>query len=142
MKFFAVLILLLLTLNFQSPAQAFDWPYTKREKPLILFNKNPINQDNVAEFCDTFNPHERIYYLITMPRQNHSRLLYMQILKLGKYDRIGYELVYGDLIRLKDEEQYYYTDYIVLGESGSYVMKIYSKDNPQKVYAMSEFWIR
>ncbi|MBP3925342.1 hypothetical protein J6E39_08930 [bacterium] len=141
MKKFLTAFILLLILSFQNSAFAIEWPFVKREKPLILFNKNPINPDNVAEFCDTFNPHERIYYLITIPEKNHSRFFYIQIIKLGKYERLGYELVWGDLIRLKDEQQYYYTDYIVLGESGNYVIKVYSKDNPKKVYAMSQFWV-
>lgn len=140
-KIFVTLILSFLFLGFYNSCYAIEWPFTKREKPLILFNKNPINPDNVAEFCDTFNRHEKIYYLITIPEKNHSRFFYIQIIKLGKYERLGYELVWGDLIRLKDENQYYYTDYIVLGEEGNYVIKVYSKDNPKKVYAMSQFWV-
>ena len=34
---------------------------------------------------------------------------------------------------------YYYDDYVVLNQPGSYVMVVYSKDNPQKPLTMSPF---
>ncbi len=111
----------------------------KKEKPMILFNKNQINQDNVAEFCDTFRPNERIYYLVTTPKKIRSRFLYIQVIKMGKYDRLGYDLVWADTVRLKDEQVYYYDDYFVMSEPGLYVVKVYSKDKPTKVYALAQF---
>ncbi len=119
-----------------------NFAYAKREKPIILFNKNPITQDNVAEFCDTFNRGERIHYLITTPKKIRSRFMYIQIVKMGKLERLGYDLAYGETVRLKDEQQFYYTDYIVLNDSGTYVMKVYTKDNPRKVYAIAQFLVK
>ena len=43
---------------------------------------------------------------------------------------------------LKDEQVNYYNDYIVLNESGAYIMKVYSKDNPQKVLTQAQFFVR
>ena len=48
----------------------------------------------------------------------------------------------GNTVRLKDEQIYYYDDYIVIYEKGTYVMKIYSKDNPTKVLTMAQFWVQ
>ena len=85
----------------------------------------------------------RIYYLVVMPKKIHSRYMYMQIVKKDNdYERLGYKVYYGKDIRLKDEQVYYYDDYIVINQSGAYVMQIFSRDNPQKVLTMNEFWVK
>lgn len=67
----------------------------------------------------------------------------MQIIKKDNdYERLGYKVYYGKDIRLKDEQIYYYDDYIVINQSGAYVMQIFSRDNPQKVLTMNEFWVK
>ena len=45
-------------------------------------------------------------------------------------------------IKLRDEEQKYYTDYFVINERGAYIMKVYSRDNPQKVLTQAEFYVK
>lgn len=78
-----------------------------------------------------------------MPKKIHSRYMYMQIVKKDNdYERLGYKVYYGKDIRLKDEQVYYYDDYIVINQSGAYVMQIFSRDNPQKVLTMNEFWVK
>ena len=113
------------------------------EKPGILFNKYPITEDTVMGYESVFAPGTRIYYLILMPEKIHSRYAYLQIIKKDNdYGRLGYKIYYGKNIRLKNEQIYYYDDYIVINESGSYVMQVYSRDNPQKVLTMGEFWVK
>lgn len=112
------------------------------EKPGILFNKYPITEDTVMGYETVFGVGTRIYYLVLMPEKIHSRYAYLQIIKKGSAGRLGYKVYYGKTIRLKNEQIYYYDDYIVINEPGNYVMQIFSKDNPQKVLTMGEFLVK
>ena len=113
------------------------------DKPAILFNKNPITKENVMDYSTVFKPNVRIYYLILMPKKVHSRYIYIQIIKKDNdMERLGYKLYWANTVRLKDEEVYYYDDYIVIGEPGAYVMKVYSKDRPTEPLTMAQFFVR
>lgn len=112
------------------------------EKPGILFNRYPITEETVMGYETIFPVGTRIYYLVLMPEKIHSRYAYLQIIKKGGAGRFGYKIYYGKTIRLKNEQIYYYDDYIVINEPGNYVMQIFSKDNPQKVLTMGEFLVK
>lgn len=113
------------------------------DKPAILFNKNPITKENVMDYSSVFKPNVRIYYLVLLPKKVHSRYIYIQIIKKDNdMERLGYKLYWANTVRLKDEEMYYYDDYIVIGEPGAYVMKIYSKDRPTQPLTMAQFFVR
>lgn len=114
-----------------------------RDKAGILFNKQPITEKNIYDYSTIFPRGSRIYYVILMPQKVESRYMYIQVVKKDNdYGRLGYKLVQTRNIRLKDEEVHYFTDYLVLNESGYYFMKVYSKDKPQKVLAAAEFYVR
>ncbi len=111
-----------------------------KDKPAILFNRHPISEQNVYDYSVIFPVGARIYYLILMPDKIQSRYIYIQVIKKdNSYGRLGYNLIWTKNIRLKDEEVNYFTDYLVLNEKGFYIMKVYSKDNPQKVLTSAEF---
>ena len=113
------------------------------EKPGILFNKYPITVDTVMGHEQVFEKGTRIYYLVVMPQKIHSRFMYLQIVKKDNdYGRLGYKVYYGKDIRLKDEQIYYYDDYIVINQSGNYVMQVFSRDNPRTPLTMNEFWVK
>ncbi len=113
------------------------------EKPGILFNKYPITVDTVMGHEQVFERGTRIYYLVVMPQKIHSRFMYLQIVKKDNdYGRLGYKVYYGKDIRLKDEQIYYYDDYIVINQSGNYVMQVFSRDNPRTPLTMNEFWVK
>lgn len=113
------------------------------DKPGILFNKYPITKDTVMDYNNIFKTNTRIYYLVLLPKPVHSRYIYIQIIKKDNDEyRLGYKMYYGNTVRLKDEQVSYYDDYIVIPQKGAYVMKIYSKDNPQKVLTMSQFFVQ
>lgn len=114
----------------------------KTDKPAIIFNKRPITEQNVMDMSSVFVPGSRIYYLILMPKTQNSRILTIQIIKKGSKEYLGYSLFMTRTIRLKDEEDRYYTDYMVINEKGAYIMKIYSRDNPQKVLTQAEFYVK
>ena len=108
----------------------------------ILFNRHPISEKNIYDYSKSFPIGSRIYYVILMPKKVESRYIYIQVIKKDNdYNRFGYKLVWTKNIRLKDEEINYYTDYLVLNEKGYYLMKVFSKDNPQKVLTSAEFYV-
>ena len=103
------------------------------DKSYIVFNHEAITPENVLAADYVFHPGERIYYLVTLPKPVVTRQLYIQVFKRdNKEMRYGYKLIYGKTVKLKDEQQYYYTDYFVFNETGLYEFKIYSKDEPTK----------
>ena len=116
------------------------------EQSVILFNKFPITKESIVSNTNTnvFKPNERIYYLVTLPKPVVTKSLLIQVYKLGgdKDERLGHDLVWGKRVKLKDEQIYYYTDYVVMNKTGSYVMKVYSRDNPTKVLTTNSFYVK
>ena len=112
------------------------------DKPSIIFNQRPITTQNVMDMSSVFQVGTRIYYLILMPKIQNSRIIDIKIIKLGKAEYLGYSLYMTRTVRLKDEEQKYYTDYFVINEKGTYIMKVFSKDAPSKVLTQAEFYVR
>lgn len=113
------------------------------DRPAIMFNKNPITKENVLDYSSVFKPNVRIYYLILMPKKNHSRYLYIQLIKKDNAEmRLGYKLYWTKTVRLKDEEESYFTDYVVVSSPGAYVMQVYSKDRPHEPLARAQFFVQ
>ena len=116
---------------------------TSADKASILFNRHPISEKNIYDYSTIFPINTRIYYVVLIPQKVESRYIYIQVIKKDNdYGRLGYNLIWTRDVRLKDEEVNYYTDYLVLNEKGYYIMKVYSKDNPQKVLASAEFYVK
>ena len=135
MKKFLLVISILLTVFLTSACTV--------DKPGILFNKYPITEETVMNSGTVFKANTRIYYLVLMPEKVHSRYIYLQIIKKdNKQARLGYKMYYGKTLRLKDEHINYYDDYIVISEARAYVMQVFSKDNPQKVLAIGQFYVQ
>lgn len=63
-------------------------------------------------------------------------------MKMGSNERLGYDLVWARRVKLKDEQVYYYTDYVAMSSAGSYVIKVYSQDEPTKLLTTSQFYVR
>ena len=108
----------------------------------IVFNTRPINSQTITSSTNVFKPGERIYYLITTPKKIESQRILIQVVKLGKEERLGYELVWGKKVKMRDEQIYYYTDYLVFNEPGAYMMRAHSMDDPTKVFAANHFYIK
>ncbi len=108
----------------------------------IIFNKYPFTSETITSSTNIFSPGEKIYYLVTTPKPVETKRLLIQIYKMGEKERLGYDLVWGKQVKIRDEQVYYYTDYIVLTEKGAYVMNAYSKDNPTKLLSSNEFYIK
>lgn len=104
-----------------------------QDKSYIVFNREAITPENVLDADYVFKTGERVYYVVTLPKPVVTRQLYIQVFKRdNKEMRYGYKLIYGKTVKLKDEQQNYYTDYFVFNETGLYEFKVYAKDNPTK----------
>lgn len=113
------------------------------DKAGILFNNNPITEENVLDNSVYFATGQKIYYLILLPKNVRSRYLYIQIVKKDNdYGVLGYDLYWSRNVRLKDEEVNYFTDYVVINQKGFYIMQVYSKDNPTKRLTAAEFYVK
>ena len=117
------------------------------EQSVILFNKHVITPDTIVSpesNTNVFKPGDRIYYLITLPQPVETRSLLIQIVSVDgdKTERLGYDLVWGKRVRVKDDQVHSYTDYVVLNQKGAYIMKVYSRDNPTKILTTGSFYIR
>ena len=108
----------------------------------ILFNKVPFSEETMAMTTNVFKPGERIYYLITTPKPVETNKLLVQVFKSGSNERLGYEMVWGKMVKIRNEQVYYYTDYFTLNQTGAYVMKVYTKDYPTKLLTINNFYIR
>ena len=114
-----------------------------KDKSYIVFNHEPISQENVLQSSYVFSPGERIYYLVSLPEPVVTGKLYIQVFKRDNAEgRYGYKLIYGKVVKLKNEQQYYYTDYFILNEKGVYEFKAYSKDNPTKELSSNILQVR
>ena len=111
------------------------------QKSVILFNKYPFTKESMLMGTNVFKPGERIYYLVTLPKPVKTQRLLVQIVKVGQGGRLGYELEWGKQVKIRDEQIYYYDDYVVLNEAGLYIMKVYSKDEPTKLLTSAEFHV-
>ena len=82
--------------------------------------------------------------MVTLPKQVESKMLLIQIVKIGgdKAEMYGYDLVLGKRVKLRDEQAHYYTDYVVLNSTGAYTMKVYSRDNPTKILTTANFYVK
>lgn len=114
------------------------------EKSQILFNKHPFTQDTMLSTTENFKPGDRIYYLVTLPIPVEKKRLFIQIIKIGggEAQYLGHELVWSKNVKLKEEQKYYYTDYVVLNEKGAYNMNVYSRDNPTQILSSARFYIK
>lgn len=114
-----------------------------KDKAAILFNREKITAQNVMNYSSVFRPNQRIYYLILIPKKIKTRAIEIHVIKKdNQYQRLGYNLYWSYSAYLKDDQMYYYDDYVVISEPGAYVMRIYSKDNPTKTLCMSQFFVK
>lgn len=113
-----------------------------KDKAAILFNHNKITVNNVMDYSFKFKTNERIYYLVIIPKKIKTRSIDIQVIKKDNdYMRLGYTLYWSYSAYLKDDQMYYYDDYVVIPEPGAYVMKVLSKDKPGKTLCMSQFFV-
>ena len=85
------------------------------DKAAILFNREKITAQNVMNYSSVFSPNQRIYYLILIPKKIKTRTIEIHVIKKDNdYMRLGYNLYWSYSAYLKDDQMYYYDDYVVI----------------------------
>lgn len=132
-QFFIILILFLTLLTSGC----------NRQKPIILFNKDPISIENIFTNSRAFKTGERIYYIVIVPKPLEYPYIRVQLIKKdAKIEHWGYKIAFTVDGRLTKDEIYYYTDYVVVHEPGYYFMQVFSKDKLMEPLARGDFFVR
>lgn len=106
-------------------------PYSciAKNNAFLLFNLQPINRDNLKYSSKRFPKGQRIYYLFASENKIESEYIRVQIFKISDNGPIGgYELINVNDYRLSKDEIHYYTDYVVINQSGHYVMQVFVRN--------------
>lgn len=109
-------------------------------KTMILFNKYPINKANILNNATSFKLNTRIYYIFLTEKPIKYDTIRVRVLK--EEEKTGYQttrLVYSNDFKVHNDQIYYYDDYIVMNENGTYRMVIYNLYSLQKPLASAEF---
>ncbi len=113
------------------------------KRGIILFNKEPITEQNALKDSKTFYSGSRIYYLFIAPEEMENEFIRVQIFKMiDNAPWGGNEVVRTKDYRLMKNERYYHTDYFILYEKGRYVMQIFSHDDFQHPLALNDFYVQ
>lgn len=113
-----------------------------KEKPGILFNKDPISKDTVMNSSRHFEVGKPIYYLFYTPKKIETEFIRVQVFKVGdNIPRGGYKIVWTNEYRIMKQNMYYYYNYFVLHSAGSYMMQIFSMDDLMTPLAKNFFYV-
>ena len=97
------------------------------DRGIILFNSQPITENNALKDTKSFSVGTRVYYLFIAPQKMENEFIRVQVSKMtDKAPWGGYEVRRTKDYRLMKDERYYYTDYFTLYESGRYIMQVFS----------------
>lgn len=119
--------------------------FTACHKPntIILFNKNPITKENLLSNSSDFSVGKRVYYIFITEKPLKTEYVRVRILKRdSKADMQPIKLVYSNDFKLNKDQIYYYNDYIIMTEAGTYCMVIYSRDALDKPLAVADFRVK
>ena len=115
----------------------------KFDRGIILFNKQPITEQNVLNNSKVFDIGERVYYLFIAPKRMKNEYIRVQIFKMtDKAPWGGNEVRRTKDCRLMKDEKYYHSDYFVLHEKGRYVMQVFSTDDFQHPLSIGDFYVK
>lgn len=112
------------------------------ERGLILFNTEPINEQNYLHDQKVFREGAKVYYLFIAPKKMKNEFIRVQVFKMtDKAPWGGNEVVRTKDYRLMKDERYYHTNYFTFYEKGRYVMQVFSHEDFQHPLALNDFYI-
>lgn len=115
----------------------------KPNKSMILFNKYPITKDNFLTNSSEFTVGRRIYYIFISEETIDADFIRVRILKRDeKVNYVATKLVYSNDFKPYKDQVYYYNDYIVMNEAGTYCMLVYAGNNLNGPLAIADFQVR
>lgn len=133
-KFLSILIIVFLALGLT----ACNTPRTA-----ILFNDYPITKENLLQNSTEFKVGKRFYYIFVTERQIETKFIRIKILK--RDEKANYsptKTVYCNDFRLNTDQVFYYTDYLVMNDSGYYYMMVYAMNRLDKPLATADFQVK
>ena len=140
-KFFkSLLIMFLLTACFFTGA--FRWGNVGDKGVQLYFSIQPIQKNNINNVGRVFRAGDRVYYLLTSPRDFRDEYLRIQIIKKEqKTNQWGYKLYRSKDVHI-ERGQREFMSYFVINEPGYYFVQIFSFDDFDRVVARNDFWIK
>lgn len=129
-------ILLLLLISFLTCGFKFN-------RGIILFNTQPITNENALSNSKVFPIGQRVYYLFIAPKRMKNEYIRVQVFKMtDKAPWGGNEVRRTKDFRLMKDERYYHTDYFTLHEKGRYVMQVFAMDDLQHPLSIGDFYVK
>lgn len=96
-----------------------------KTKPVILFNKEPINQTTVQAATNQFELGETTHYVLFNPQGFKSPYLRMQIIKKNtQTQNWGFDLYRAQDIKVDDTKKFY-IDSVKMSQRGFYIVSFY-----------------
>jgi len=107
---------------------------------IILFNKFPITKENLLQNASEFVAGKRIYYIFITEKPLQTDMVRIMVLKRDeKANSEPGKIVYSNDFRLNKDQVYYYNDYIVIHDAGTYCMAVYDKNNMERPLMIGDF---
>lgn len=110
---------------------------------IILFNKYPITKENFLQNSSEFDIGQKIYYLFITEKSLDTDMIRVRVIK--RAEKAGYEainVVYSNDFRLRKDQIFYYSDYLIMNESGYYCMMIYASNRLDMPLYKADFRIK
>ena len=133
-----IFIIFLSTIIFCGCEFALD-----HENAAVFFSPRPITKEsfNPDTVQNTFDTGQLIYFCIYSKTPFNANEGRMQILKKDpKTQMYGYSLERGEGILFNPTKNYYMGSFTIFSE-GYYLLRIFSKNNPNEPLAQNSFWI-
>lgn len=133
-----IFIIILSTIVFCGCEFALD-----HENAAIFFSPRPITKEGFDEemIQNTFEQGQSIYFCIYSKIPFNTNEGRLQIFKKDpKTQLYGYSLEQGKDIVLNPVKNYY-TDSFAIYSEGYYLIRIFSKNNPNEPLAQNTFWV-
>lgn len=114
-----------------------------KQKTIILFNKYPITKENLLNNATQFPVDKRIYYIFMTQKPLDTKMVRVKIYK--RDEKANYhvtKLVLTVDSKLTKDQVYYYTDYIVMHDTGNYFMAVFAMNSMDKPLAVADFKVK
>lgn len=115
-----------------------------RPKTIILFNQEPITNENFLNNSTQFKVGKRIYYLFITEKPLQAEMIRVRIFKRDEKGGMDIsKIAYSNDFKLSKEHQiFYYNDYVVIHDAGYYCMAVYLLTALNRPLASADFQVK
>lgn len=112
------------------------------EKPVILFNNQPINKKTVHTPVDFFEQGETTYFVVFNPDGFESPYLRLQVIKKNtKVQNWGFKIHMAKNLKI-DATKNYFIDSIKMEQAGTYIVSIYYLSDLNRPFVRGIFTVK